>query len=431
MNSVLNQRHLIGGRGRKGWTGLLMLAVLTGCSELARDRSRASTAEMPERPIYVLFDNTKAETAGNADWVVDAVGRDPGRITPIVPLPRNPRMETDWDGALSAWGVELVRQGVADVNSLPPSGRITYLDPTNPQDLSKYHVFVVCEPNIAFTRAERRAIMAFIHNGGGLFIIANHAGADRNNDGADPPEIWNALFRETGGPRGQLGLWFNRENIRHEDPDVRGDVTDPDVGAILNGPFGSVRGSIIRSGADMIIDPDVNPTVRGVLFRRGFSPQGRSGVFAALCRWGKGRVFAIGDSSPADDGTGDTSDRLFDGWRDPAGTNRELFLNATVWLAGNAVVDEAPTLIGITPNRARAGRTARLLINARKSHFSPGLTTVSLGEGVDIERVTVIDRETLTVTLFVQPHVAGPRTIEVITGDEMLRVPDGFIIDGA
>jgi hypothetical protein len=415
------------------WRHLIVVLIaisLVSCFGLNRNQSAATTTQTSERPFYALFDNTKAETAGNADWVVDATGRDPLRLTPVVPLPSSPLVETDWDGALSAWGVELSRSGVARVNSLPTSGRITFRDPTNPQDLSKYHVFVICEPNIDFTTAERRAIIAFIQNGGGLFSVADHTGSDRNNDGIDSPRIWNNLFRETGGPRGRFGLYFNETNIQREDPNELGDITDPDVNTIVHGRFGDVRGSIIRSGTDMVIDPNTNPAVRGVLFRPGAPRTGRLGVFAVLSRLDKGRIFAIGDSSPADDGTGDPTDDLFNGWRDPAGTNRELFLNATVWLAGSAVVSDEPTIIGITPGTAPAGRTATVLINARSSHLAPGLTTVSFEDGVNVNGVFVIDGETLNVNITVDPSAAGPRTISVITGSEVLQIPNGFVVNG-
>jgi hypothetical protein len=383
-----------------------------------------------EKPFYVLFDNTKAETAGNADWVIDATGNDPLRVTPIVPLPTNPVVETDWDGALSAWGVELTRSGLARVNSLPATtGRITFNDATNPQDLSKYHVFVVCEPNIEFTTAERQAIIAFIQNGGGLFIIGNHSGSDRNNDGADAPRIWNNLFLQATQSRLRFGFGFNLVSISREDPNVLGDLNDPDVNAILSGPFGEARGTILRSGADMLMDQTANPAVRGVLFRRGFSPSGRSGVVAALSRVDKGRVFATGDSSPPDDGTGDPTDDLFNGWRDPAGTNRELILNATVWLAGGATVSDEPTVIGLTPRSSAAGRTLNILINARNSHFVAGQTTVSFGDGIIVNSISVTDAETFTANITIPSGTpAGPRTVSIATGDEAIQAPDGFII---
>jgi len=45
-------------------------------------------------------------------------------------------------------------------------------------------------------------------------------------------------------------------------------------------------------------------------------------------------VVALGDSSPADDGSGDRNDRLYDGWIEDANGNHErLIMNGTLWLA--------------------------------------------------------------------------------------------------
>ena len=46
-------------------------------------------------------------------------------------------------------------------------------------------MYVVCEPNILFTAAEKTAILNYVKNGGSLFIIADHDKSDRNNDGSD------------------------------------------------------------------------------------------------------------------------------------------------------------------------------------------------------------------------------------------------------
>jgi hypothetical protein len=46
------------------------------------------------------------------------------------------------------------------------------------------------------------------------------------------------------------------------------------------------------------------------------------------------RRFAFsGDSSPIDDGTGQSDNTLYDGWNDTGATNAALALNATEWLS--------------------------------------------------------------------------------------------------
>ena len=53
---------------------------------------------------------------------------------------------------------------------------------------------ILPEPNIRYTTAERSAIQAFVKNGGGLFLIADHGNSDRNNDTWASPEIMNDLM---------------------------------------------------------------------------------------------------------------------------------------------------------------------------------------------------------------------------------------------
>lgn len=132
-----------------------------------------------------LFDATKAETAGNADWVIDEDNSTPQRIpTPAQSTITASTKETYWTGALSSWGIALVKAGDY-VETLPSTGAITYGNASNAQDLSNYDVFVVDEPNIVFTAAEKTAILTFVQNGGGLFMVSDHTGSDRNNDGWD------------------------------------------------------------------------------------------------------------------------------------------------------------------------------------------------------------------------------------------------------
>src|SRR5215471_4473815 len=79
--------------------------------------------------IKILFDASKAETAGNADWVIDAdshnigytngpavVGQGSESNPQQIPTPAQSGItastsETYWQGALSAWGVDCVKQG--------------------------------------------------------------------------------------------------------------------------------------------------------------------------------------------------------------------------------------------------------------------------------------------------------------------------------
>jgi hypothetical protein len=267
----------------------------------------------------VLFDNTKHEQAGNADWVVF----DSGRYAALV----HPSTETDWKGGLSSWGYALHQTGRYDIEELPPGSRITFGDSSNQQDLAGYDAFIVPEPNNKFSAAEATAIEAYVRAGGGLFAIADHTGADRDGDGIDAVEAWDGLFDAV---QGAFGVRFDTSNITDSpDSNVLVDASDP----VLHGAFGEVGGTTYYAGATMTVDPTKNPTVKALIWKSG-APQGTTKITFATSLLGDGRIAFIGDSSPADDGTGEKG--LLDGWDDPKGTNKALFLNATAWLAGDS-----------------------------------------------------------------------------------------------
>jgi hypothetical protein len=58
--------------------------------------------------------------------------------------------------------------------------------------------------------------------------------------------------------------------------------------------------------------------------------QTSTNAMMAYATYGLGRVVALGDSSPVDDGTGNSGNNLFTGWS--TGTNGVLIANATDWL---------------------------------------------------------------------------------------------------
>jgi hypothetical protein len=267
-------------------------------------------------PYKVLFDDTKSETAGSADWVVFTTGR--------YPSPKHATKETDWTGGLSSWGYELDKTGRYSIEELTKGSKITFGVSSNAQDLSNYQVYIVCEPNNSFSATEAKAIVDFVRAGGGLFMIADHAGADRDNDGVDAVMAWNGLFDAQGDP---FGVRYDANDISSvPDNNVLLDNSNP----ILHGAFGTVTATTYYNGSSMTIDPTKNSSARGIIWRPGLT-QDYTRVTFAVAEYGMGRVAAIGDSSPADDGTGTSG--LQDGWNDPQGKNRELFLNATAWLA--------------------------------------------------------------------------------------------------
>ena len=290
--------------------------------------------------IKVLFDATKAETANNADWIIDADqfnlkynpnpvigGREanPQRFpTPDQSTVTASTAEDYWTGANSAWGIELVQYGY-HVETLPYDGQITYNDSGNPQDLSHYDVFIVTEPNILFTPDEKTAILNFVYNGGGLFVTSDHDRSDRNGDGDDSVDVWNDLFQNNPVQTDPFGFLFNYENFSETTYSIANLPNNP----ILHGFFGAVTALEFHGGTSIDIFPSDNNTVNGLIFK-----QGTQDVLFASAEYGQGRVVAIGDSSPADDGTGDARDNLYNGWyAEGDGSHRKLMLNATLWLA--------------------------------------------------------------------------------------------------
>ncbi|MET8585645.1 hydrolase [Streptomyces collinus] len=271
----------------------------------------------------VLFDNAHAETAGNADWIISTSQPDP--------LGQNssPSAETDWTGALSSWGVALQKAGGYSLKTLPSGAGLSY-GGSSATDLSNFDTLVLPEPNTLFTTAEKTAIMTFVKNGGGLFMISDHTGADRNNDGQDAVEILNDLMTNNSvDSTDPFGFSIDSLSISSDYPSAISDSTDP----VLHGSFGTVSKSLIASGTTATLKPADNSAVKGLLYRTGYS--GNTGAFFLTSTFGSGRVAFWGDSSPIDDGTGQSGNTLYDGWNDSGATNAALALNATAWLAGS------------------------------------------------------------------------------------------------
>ncbi|HEY8968750.1 MAG TPA: hypothetical protein VIM64_06650 [Puia sp.] len=274
-----------------------------------------------------LFDATKAETAGNADWVIDEDNGTPQRFpTPAQSTITASTAETYWTGAISSWGIALVKTGNT-VETLPSGTAITYGNASNAQDLSNYDVFVVDEPNILFSASEKTAILNFISHGGGLFMISDHTGSDRNNDGHDSPDIWNDLMTNNSVAANPFGFSIDLTNISETTSNVwTGGSTNP----ILNGSQGSVSQLQFNNGATVTINTAANSTVQGLIWQSGFA-QNATHIMCASSTFGAGRVFVVTDSSPMDDGTGASGNTLFVGW--PTLSHTQLFMNASLWLA--------------------------------------------------------------------------------------------------
>ncbi len=295
-------------------TRLLALVLCLACGVLAAPSAAAKRA---------LFDAAHGEQAGNADWVVDDQ-----RPTPQPPE-RGIRAKTPgtwWTGAISTWGVELVKRGYAvRTNSRP----FTYGNAANTFDLSRFDVLIVPEPNRPFTHPEAAAILAFVRAGGGLVAVGDHARSDRDRDGWDSPRIWNAL-----DPTRALGVHWAAagepvSNITQTSRNVSTAPDDP----IVRGPAGVVRALAFHAGTTLSLDRAANPSVRGHVWMSGTPRHAERRVLAASARYGRGRVCFLGDSSVIDDGSANPGNRnIYDGWNEAGGSNGVWVLNATLWV---------------------------------------------------------------------------------------------------
>lgn len=330
-------------------------------------------AQLSTAQVKILFDATKAETAGSADWIIDAdqwnLNWNPNAYTNAsnyhsnaqrIPTPAQSGItastaESYWTGALSAWGVDCAKKGYT-VETLPWNGQITYGNSANAQDLSNYKVYIVCEPNIQFTAAEKTAMMHFVQNGGGLFMISDHTNSDRNNDGWDSPAIWNDFLTTNSIQSNPFGISFDLQDFSGVSTAVFAAGTD----SIIHGPMGNVAEVQWANGTSMTLSPSANATVKGVVYKSGTSSAGNTNALVAYARYGSGKVAAIGDSSPCDDGTGNTNSNitLYNGYfTDAAGNHQKLLMNITIWLATTGTVPacNAPTGLaasGITSSGA-------------------------------------------------------------------------------
>ncbi|HAF08310.1 MAG: T9SS type A sorting domain-containing protein [bacterium] len=273
----------------------------------------------------VLFDYTKNQTAANADWVID-------RDYPT-PLPSSPTRETDWDGAISSWGFELDTAEINwngnlitfEVYTLPPDSPIRY-NSSSQLDLKNFDLYVNCEPQNPFTSTEKTNILNYVKDGGSLFMIADHVSSDRDGDGWDSPEIWQDFGSDSFGIHfQQVGEGYNYISDSTNNYDTTNDT-------ITNGPFGSVSG-YFHFHAGTMIPKNANSKAIALV--------GSNYSMLSVAYYGKGKVAGCGDSSPFDDGTGNPSDNLYDGWNE--GVSRKLLLNTTFWL----VIDSLDILQGL------------------------------------------------------------------------------------
>jgi uncharacterized membrane protein len=299
---------------------ILLFILITSASCTTNNKTAHQSNPLPLTSKKFLFDNTKAETAGNADWVID----EDNNLAKRFPTPPQENItpstgENYWTGALSSWGISLIKLK-QHTETLQQGNTITYGDSGNAQDLSHYDVFIIDEPNIRFTGSEKTAIINFVKNGGGLFMISDHAGSDRNNDGWDSPAIWNDLMNSNSIQANLFGFSIDLTNVSEASTNITS-ISNP----VMNGISGSVSSLKFYNGATITLS---SSSAKGLVWQSGYA-HSSTHVMAAYSTYYTGRIVIIGDSSPADDGTGARDNDLHNDW-DASGN---FFLNASLWLA--------------------------------------------------------------------------------------------------
>ncbi|MGH9424471.1 MAG: Ig-like domain-containing protein, partial [Thermoanaerobaculia bacterium] len=324
-----------------------------------------------------LFDAAHAQTAGNADWTLD---EDSCGIAQRFPTPdqagiTSTTAETYWNGAHSAMGVDLVKKGF-HVESLPVGAHITYGDGTNAQDLSHYNVFVMPEPNIALTSTEITAIRNFVQNGGGLFMISDHAGADRNNDGIDAAGVFNQLM----GSPSIFGITYNDNASdstfgwfdNHPDGNFTTITSSPIIWSGTYGIPSSSRGLGLFGSSSMTL----SGAAKGHVWKTTSTHDTSTGVTYATSTYGSGRIAAIADSSVTEDATNSCGHGTFLGYNDPSYDNGLMVANGIAWLAnGGGGGDTQAPAVSITAPLNGATVVGTVSVNATASD-NVGVTKV-------------------------------------------------------
>ncbi|WP_438358007.1 DNA-binding protein [Brevibacillus dissolubilis] len=331
------------------WKGLLSLSLVLPFSTAYVTSTDTALAVGPLDPAPViqpkvvnannakkiLFDNTHAQTAGAADWVID--------------------------GAFSDFGNALANEGFY-VTELRKTTAITY------DDLKNYSVFVVGEANIPYKTTEQAAMVQYVQNGGSIFFISDHYNADRNKNRYDASEVFNG-YRRGAWADPAKGMSTEERNSYYMQDVVSsdwlgtnfgvrfrynaiGDVTANNIVAPSQ-TFGITSGVstvAMHAGSTLAIrDPK---KAKGIVYLPTTTAKWASAVdqgvyngggvaegpYAAISKVGAGKAAFIGDSSPVEDATpkylreetGSTK-KTYDGFKEQ--NDGVLLVNMVKWLA--------------------------------------------------------------------------------------------------
>ncbi len=249
----------------------------------------------------ILFDAAHGVTSGNADWRIDE--------SSPKPTPSNPTSEKSWNGGISRWAFELYKTKNYDIYNTTSSTQISY-GTSSSLDLKNFDIFVSCEPNKPYNASEKAALMNFIKNGGHFILITDHKISDRDHDGWDSPRVANDFFTNNSVENNPFGI-----TVPHDSEGYGTNVTGKyknmnSKSSVINGPFGVVKQINFHNGSEFIVDKTKGGTI---LAWSSFS-ESDSKAISVIVPYKKGWFAILGDSSPVDDGTGNSHDKLYDGW---------------------------------------------------------------------------------------------------------------------
>lgn len=401
--------------GGDGWRGVVY--PLTGNATLeyyieAEDDQAAQTRDPANAPtsVYsiwvqglngpakvILFDHAHGQDAGTeGNWRIDD--------NAPLPLPANPTSEAAWSGQLSSWAYELYLRG----HTLKSSNV-----PLDASVLAGIDLLVIVEPQNPFTAAEIAAVGSFVFNGGSLFVVGNHNGSDRDGDGWDSPSIFGGYaIPHISVPVGTdvetfcgalFGLHFHvKDEGNNAITGIFANVDIDPANPIINGEYGHVGATIYHVGNVMSLWPTANPYLSGVgghIWKDGDTGNPDVNI-AAWSRYGSGKVMGYGDSSSTADGT--DSDPHVNNWTEAGGSNREFFLNATMWLLASDLTGVG----GETPAAPGLG------LRAAPNPFNPATTIAFTLPSAATVRVEVFDLRGQHVrTLLSGRREAGPQRV--------------------
>lgn len=238
----------------------------------------------------IIYDDTHGQTVENADWVSN--------------------------GAYSEMCDMLKANGfiIDDLSNISATGRFTA------NILKNYEGIILAEPNNPYTKEECDLFVNFVKNGGGMFIIGDHDHSDRDKDGWDAVSILNQFTPE-------FGFKIQKDLILYEAP-LAGKVEKSHPAMY------GYRASGVWAGGTFDILETEGAKAQGLVYSSiSKSP------YIVVSETGKGRVFAIGDSSPFDDGTGskntDKGKKLHDSYDSFVYSHPQIAYNALTWVTGH------------------------------------------------------------------------------------------------